>query len=394
MLSARFMRFATRSSCEHEHNELYLEWANLPAATRASCIDLTVSNPTRAGFAYEQSALSAALNNADVTDYQASALGSPTARATIADYLRETGTVVEPAHIVLTASTSEAYAMLFKLLCDPGDTVVMPEPSYPLLTQLARLESVQLLPYRYDYDGAWYLDINALRGQLTAQTKAIIVVSPNNPTGHRLTHAELDALLEFNLPLIIDAVFEGYSLRTDVRSDAYEPTRGLVFFLHGLSKYALLPQLKLAWTRVSGNAELVAHAIERLENMLDAYLSVAAPVQQAVGALLTLAEPMRARVVHRLQTNWQTLQAATRESAVTVLHAEAGWTACVRLPALCTDMQWALHLLTDTGTYVHPGEFYGLGPAPHAVVSLLVEESMFAEGIRRIVANVDARTAR
>jgi alanine-synthesizing transaminase len=387
------MHFATRSSGEDEHNELYLAWTGLPADTRASCIDLTVSNPTRAGFAYGQAELSAALNTAEATDYQASALGNPAARAAIADCTRDTLEAVDPARIILTASTSEAYAMLFKLLCDPGDEVVLPEPSYPLLAQLARLESVQLLSYRYDYDGAWYLDISALRARLRPRTRAIVVVSPNNPTGHRLTQADLDALLDLNLPIIVDAVFDAYSLRVGKRPATCQPTRGLVFFLYGLSKYALLPQLKLAWTRVSGDADLVTQALRRLEHMLDAYLSVAAPVQHAVGALLALAEPMRARVVARLQTNWQTLQAIPRESAVTVLHAEAGWTACLRLPALYTDMDWAMHLLHEVGTYVHPGEFYGLGPSPHVVVSLLVEESKFADGIHRIVTRVDTRAA-
>ena len=357
-------------------------------------LDLTASNPTSAGIPYATTEILAALADPRGLLYEPEPLGIASARAAVARDWTARGTAMDPSRIALTASTSEAYAVLFKVLCDPGDEILVPAPSYPLLGFLAAFESVSLKPYPLVYAGGWHVDLDALKSAIGARTKAIIVVTPNTPTGSYLGVHELDAMLDLGLPIVSDEVFATYPLRGSgppegrIASVA-TASRGLVFALSGLSKLAGLPQMKLGWIGVSGEASLVANAMARLELVLDAYLSVAAPVQHALPTLLATRSATEQAIRARTARNLETLQSAMKSApTASVLEVEGGWYAIVRVPDVKTDEEWTLELVTRDGVHVQPGYFFDMGRGAHLVVSLLTPEATFAEGITRVAARV------
>ncbi len=344
-------------------------------------IDLTESNPTRAGIARDDAAILRAIANRAALEYEPMPLGLPRAREEVA---RRVG--VDASRVVLTASTSEAYAFLFKLLCDPGDEVLAPAPSYPLLAQLAELESVTLVPYRLRYDGAWHVDLASARGAMSNKTRAILVVSPNNPTGSCIDEDELSALSALG-PIVCDEVFSSYVFRDRPRRVACAATyarSGLVFSLGGLSKLAGLPQMKLAWIVVGGADHLVEKALERLAWIADAYLSVAAPVQHALPALLDAGAVTQQAIDERVRRNLGALDTLVRGTAGTRLDVEGGWYATLRVPRVRSEMATALRVL-ERGIYVHPGAFFGFEDEAYLVVSLLTREQELDEGIRLLL---------
>lgn len=374
--------FSTRSLQEDEPNALTRALAE--AKGRGPVLDLTVSNPTTAGLAYDERAILSALSDARMLAYEPHPLGLASARASVAAEIDH-----DAARIALTASTSEAYAVLFKLLCDPGDEILVPAPSYPLLGWLAAFEAVRLAPYPLVYAGRWMVDTHALRQAVTPRTKAVVVVSPNNPTGSYLGKSELDAMLDLELPIVSDEVFARYPLGDRVPDDriasVLEARRGLVFSLSGLSKTCGLPQMKLGWIAAGGD-ELHAHAaMQRLEIVLDAYLSVGTPVQVALPALLAAgkktAETISARTRRNLAVVRGTLATA---SHATVLDVEGGWYVTIRVPETMNDEEWAVSLVSEDGVHVHPGFFFDMDRGAHLVVSLLTREDDLAEGIARI----------
>ena len=351
-------------------------------------LDLTIPNPTAGEFAYDTAGILHALDDAAQFRYAPVPQGAPAARAAIAAYYAERGTTVDPAQIVLTASTSEAYAWCFKLLTDPGDAVLTPQPSYPLFDYLAGLESVQTHPYPLAYDGEWHIDFPALEAAITPRTRAVIVVHPNNPTGSFLKRAEYGRLAAIcrahRLAIIADEVFTDYAYAADAArmpSLTSTPTV-LTFTLNGLSKVAGLPQMKLGWIVVSGPPEERAAALARLEVIADTYLSVGTPVQLALPALLSGSGPLRAQIQARVTANRQALDAAlTGDLPAHVLPAEGGWYAIVRLPAVHSEDEWALALLEQTSVLVQPGYFYDLPFTPALVLSLLPPPNVFAAGV-------------
>lgn len=387
------MRFAARSTWDLEENPL----ARLAAAKRAAggaLLDLTASNPTTCDFAYPTDAILAALADPAQMRYAPSPTGTAPARAAVAAYYQERGTAVDPAQVVLTASTSEAYAWCFKLLADPGDTVLIPQPSYPLFEYLAGLEAVRAVPYPLRYDGEWHIDFPALAARLTPQTRAIILVHPNNPTGSFLKLAEYARLIELcrahNLALICDEVFAdfAYGMDTSRMGTLAGQDAVLTFTLSGLSKVAGLPQMKLSWLVVSGPAEERTAALARLEVIADTYLSVGTPVQLALPRLLELGGPIRAQIRARVAANRQHLDAALADLPAHALPAEGGWYAVVRLPALRTEEEWATTLLAEDDLLVQPGYFYDLPFTPALVISLLPPPPLFNEGIARLVSRI------
>lgn len=356
-------------------------WAEARARAPGPLVDLTETNPTRAGLPYQDEAILCALADPRALTYEPHALGLPAAREAIARlhaWPRD--------RIVVTASTSESYSLLFKLLCDAGDEVLVPRPSYPLFEHLARFEHVSLVPYPLAYDGAWHIDASALHQARTTRTRAIVVVHPNNPTGSYVRRDELHLLASLDLPVISDEVFSAYALEDDAAraSSLLELSDRLVFSLGGLSKYAALPQLKAGWMLIGGPEQLAQKAIDRLEVLCDTYLSVGTPVQCALDALLTATNGTRAAIGARVRKNLIQLGRALEGTSAHALRVEGGWSAIVRIPAITTDDAFALELLQKDAVLVHPGSFYDLGPAPHLVVSLLTPESVFAEGARRI----------
>ncbi|MDP9037143.1 MAG: pyridoxal phosphate-dependent aminotransferase [Myxococcota bacterium] len=384
--------FSSRSSFDLRLNRLAAALAEARASGRV-VLDLTESNPTRASIPYDRGAILGALALPDSLRYDPSPFGLPAARAAVARDLGASGTPIDATRIVLTASTSEAYSFLFKLLADPGDEVLAPVPTYPLLEHLARLETVRLVPYRLVYDGAWHVDFDSMRAALSSRTRAIVLVNPNNPTGSYLKQGELDAIASLGVPLISDEVFaryplhEGCSAPTSVLPGHAAP---LVFALGGLSKLAALPQMKLAWIALGGATDRVDAALARLEIIADAFLSVGTPVQNALPALLASRGAATKAVIERTRSNLAHLHEAVARSAVSVLAVEGGWYGILRLPKTRTEEDWVLTLLEKDSVHVHPGHFFDFEQEAYLVVSLLTPEAVFHEGIRRLVGRAGA----
>ena len=382
--------FSSRSSMELAPNRLAVARVRAQASSRP-LLDLTESNPTRASIPYDTNAVLSALALPAAMTYEPAPFGLLRAREAVSRELSACGARVDPSRIVLTASTSEAYSFLFKLLADPGDEVLVPAPSYPLLEHLARFESVQAVSYRLAYDGAWHIDLDSVRSAISPRTRAVVVINPNNPTGSYLKKDEFDALASLGLPLVSDEVFSRFPLREDPsRASTILETdiAGLAFSLGGLSKLAALPQMKLAWIAVAGAKERVDGALARLEVIADAFLSVGTPVQHAISALLgSRTTPARA-ILDRTRANLDHLRCAVRGSAASLLDVEGGWYATLRLPRTLGEEQWVVTLLEQDGVYVHPGHFFDFAEEAYVVVSLLTPEDMLHEGVRRIVRRV------
>jgi aspartate/methionine/tyrosine aminotransferase len=360
-------------------------------------IDLTVTNPTSVGIAYPQGMLDA-LASSDAVRYEPAAFGLAPARAAVcADYARR-GVAVDPANVVLTASTSEAYSLLFKLLCAPdGDAVLVPTPSYPLFDHLTALDGVRPIPYRLDFHGRWTIALDDLDGGWTKAVRAVLAVSPNNPTGSVLAGEELDALAarcaERRAALIVDEVFADYLLvpATATRVQAELPTSCLTFRLGGLSKSAGLPQVKLGWIAASGPGGLVRDALARLELICDAYLSVATPVQVAAPSLIAAGAGVRASLLERIRGNYDALvRQASAHPAIHVLPVEGGWSAVLRVPSTRREEDLVLELLERDEVLIHPGLFFDFPHEAFLVCSLLPEPQLFADGVRRLMERVDA----
>ncbi|HEX4457170.1 MAG TPA: pyridoxal phosphate-dependent aminotransferase [Polyangia bacterium] len=367
-------------------------------AAAAPLHDLTETNPTAVGLVYPAAAILAALADARALAYEPTAEGLLCARVAVADYYRRHERAVDPAHVTLTASTSEAYAWLLKLLCDPGDDILVPSPSYPLFDHLAALEGVQLRHYPVRYHGGWFIDADEVRRNIGPRTRAVVVVNPNNPTGSFLTRAEAAALAQLaaahDLAIISDEVFADYAYAPDAARATTLVGAGaatapaLTFCLSGLSKPAGLPQLKLGWIVTGGPLALRARAEERLHLIADTYLSVATPVQLAAPALLPLVDDIGAQIRARAIANRAALAAAfAAGSAAQLYRADGGWSAIVRLPATRTEEEWTLALLAR-GVIVHPGFFFDL-PTTTIVVSLLVAPATLAAALPALAALVD-----
>lgn len=379
------MRFSQRTSWNTEESDLARAHrlrgeAGLPIA------DLTASNPTRCGFDYPVSFLSA-LADAKALDYDPQPRGSLQAREAVCAYYADHGARLDPAQIILTTSTSEAYSFLFRLLCDSGDEILILQPGYPLFDFLAGLDDVRLKPAPLVYDHGWQIDVAGVRRAVTERTRAVVVVHPNNPTGHFTKDWEATELAglcrEFNLSLIVDEVFLDYGLEGLASSF----TSGLdgvpVFVVSGLSKIAGLPQMKAAWIAATGPER--AQALDRLEVIADTFLSMNAPVQCALPAWLEGRGAIQEQIVARVRANLAELDRQLAGlPAVQRLQVEGGWYAVLRIPALEPDEQTVLALL-ERGVWVHPGYFFGMPETGWLVLSLLAPEAEFRSGVAILV---------
>jgi alanine-synthesizing transaminase len=353
-------------------------------------IDLTLTNPTRAGIPYPPSLLEPLASPAALV-YEPQPLGLPVARAAVVrDYARR-GIMIAPERIVLTASTSDAYSLLFKLLCAAaGDKVLVPAPSYPLFEHLTQLDGVAALPYRLEYHGRWGLEVGSVEDLWSERVRGVLAVSPNNPTGSVLTVDELGALTsrcaERDAALILDEVFADYPLDSDARDPYAGTVDALTFRLGGLSKSAGLPQVKLGWIAVDGPDALVDEALETLELICDTYLSVSTPVQVAAPSLIDAGGAIREAILARVKANYATLKAwVERYPSVELLRSEAGWAAVVRVAATRTEEELVLDLIDRDGVLVHPGFFFDFPHEAFVVISLLPEPAEFVEGLRRVL---------
>jgi alanine-synthesizing transaminase len=353
-------------------------------------LDLTVSNPTECGFAYNQNAILSALNNLQALKYEPAPRGMASARQAVCEYYSEHGADLDVDDIVLTTSTSEAYSYVFRLLCNPGDEVLIPSPSYPLFDFLADIQDVRLVRYPLVYDHGWQIDSHVLEQAITPRTRAIIVVHPNNPTGNFAKHADFERLNAIcsarGLALMADEVFLDFPLATEQPASFATNRDALTFTLSGLSKICGLPQMKAAWLVTSGPPELKREALARLEVVADAYLSMNAPVQLAMPAFLSQRRGFQDQLMVRVRKNLVELdQQLVLQKGCSRLELEGGWYAVLRVPAMDSDEEVVLSLLNERGVYVHPGHFYDFPADRYLVVTLIAGETEFAEGLASLL---------
>jgi len=355
----------------------------------AAVLDLTESNPTRAGFEYPREILRA-FDDPRALRYQPEPAGAMEAREAVAAYYAARGCAVEPSRILLTASTSEAYSYLFKLLTNPGDQVLAPRPSYPLFDYLANMESVEVRQYPLVYHGGWAIDMEGLAAAATERTRAVIVVHPNNPTGSYVKRAEMEALARLcrdrDMALISDEVFSDYAFAPDPSraGTLAEVTDCLAFAMSGLSKIAGLPQMKLGWVAVSGPAQLRREAFEKLEWIADTYLSVSTPVQVAAGSLLAAGEVVRRQIRERSAVHLALAREALAGTAANILAVEGGWYITLQVPRHRSEEEWTLDLLARENLLVQPGFFYDFESEAFLIASLLTAPEIFREGMARL----------
>jgi alanine-synthesizing transaminase len=379
--------FSSRLNWNVRPNRISALWAEKLRAG-SLVLDLTESNPTRVGLIYPQAEILAALADTSTLRYHPSPRGLDSAREAVAGYYGDRGTRTSPSSILLTASTSEAYAYLFKLLTNPGDEILAPRPSYPLFEFLAGLESVHIRQYPLRYDGAWHVDFHALEQAITPRTRGIVVVNPNNPTGSFLKRAELDRLdtlaAERGLAVLSDEVFRDYTFAEDAEREStlVGDRLALTFSMSGLSKIAGLPQMKLGWIVACGPGS--ERALNALELIADTYLSVSTPVQVALHRLLALSGGILEQIRERTASNLALLREAVHGSAATLLRAEGGWYAVLQVPRIRTEEELTLKLLDECGVLVQPGFFFDFESEAYLVLSLLPQPATFAEGVARL----------
>ncbi|MFL6280161.1 MAG: pyridoxal phosphate-dependent aminotransferase [Vicinamibacterales bacterium] len=355
----------------------------------APLLDLTLTNPTAAGIEYPESILDVLADRRSL-QYEPAPLGLMEAREAVARDYDRSGIKVAAERVVLTSSTSEAYSVLFKLLCAPaGEAVMVPAPSYPLFEHLTELDGVRSIPYRLEFHRRWAIDFDTLDAGWSDRVRAVLAVSPNNPTGSMVSDSEaMDLAMRCatrDAALILDEVFVDYPLSGD-RSPLKRIDECLTFRLGGLSKSAGLPQVKLGWIIVDGPEPLVRGALDRLELICDTYLSVSTPVQHAAAALMAAGATVRTRILQRIRTNDLALrEIAAAYRSVEVLPADAGWSAVLRVPSTRSEEDLAIALMETAGVIAYPGFFFDFPQEAFLVVSLLPEPAALAEGIRRVM---------
>lgn len=383
--------FSDRTNWHLAPNELSRALKNVRDSGK-QIFDLTISNPTEAGVRPNSEAVLGALVNPEAAHYDPQPSGLLEARKAVCHYYREAHRVfdLDPERLLLTTSTSEAYSYVFRLLCNPGDEVLVPKPSYPLFEFLADLCDVKLVPYPLIYDHGWQIDFDSLYKRATSRTRGVIVVHPNNPTGSFASESETSALnafcRDYATALIVDEVFLDYAIDGEPRPSFAANADALTFTLSGISKISALPQMKLAWLVTSGPAEAVAAAGARLEVIADTFLSLNAPVQLAAPVFLGLRKEVQPILLDRLRENLGELdQQLKQHPACTRLQVEGGWYAVLRVPAMGSDEDLAIRLLRHAQVSVHPGHFYGFPAEGYLVVSLITEPQVFREGIARLL---------
>jgi aspartate/methionine/tyrosine aminotransferase len=388
-------------------------------ARGAQLLDLTASNPTRVGFVHDSDSILAALRSEKALDYDPQAKGLLEARRAVAKYYQGDHGILEldPERLVLTTSTSEGYCYVFRLLCNPGDELLVPKPSYPLFEFLADLQDVKLAPYPLVYDHGWQMDFHSLEKAVTSRTRAVVVVHPNNPTGSYVHASETVLLNDFcrahELALIVDEVFLDYRLAglrgpdREARShqagsdrpmsvpplDGDDKTgsfagngQALTFTLSGLSKISALPQMKVAWIVTSGPNQQVAAAMARLEVIADTYLSMNAPVQGAVPVMLVQRRRIQGQLLERISTNLAELdRQLAQQNSCQRLRVEGGWYAVLRVPVTRSDEDLAIELVREKSVLVHPGHFYDFESDGYLVLSLIAPTTEFADGVRAVL---------
>jgi len=393
--------FARRTSWNLTTNR-YTEALAAHRQAGREVLDLTASNPTTIGLRYREQKLLKALAHNEALTYKPEPKGLPAAREAVSAYYAAHGSQVSPENLILTTSTSEAYSFLFRLLCDPGDTVLVPTPSYPLFDFLADLQDVKLSPYELVYDHGWQIDFHSAQsaieraGSAGSRCRAVLAVHPNNPTGSFVKPSEAEELSRIcaanDMAIVADEVFLDYALAKDAPLTFSSNSRVLTFTLSGLSKISGLPQMKIAWIAANGPQPLLSDAMDRLEVIADTYLSMNAPLQWAVPVMLEERHSIQRQLRQRILANLALLDSElAAQELCRRLEVEGGWYAVLRVPVAGSDEDLAIALLRETGVLVQPGHFYDFASDGYLVISLITPGDEFAEGIRRLLALVADR---
>jgi len=380
--------FSRRTQWKMTPNRLSIAIAEAHASGR-EILDLTISNPTRAGIIYDRAAIVDSLGTERALDYDPQPKGLLPARQAVAQYYAERGEQVDAERLFLTDGTSEGYSYLFRLLANPDDEILIPAPSYPLFEFLADLDDVRLVSYPLIYDHSWQMDFHSLANAITPRSRAIVLLNPNNPTGSYVSAKERETLNEIchrhRLALIVDEVFLDYDHNCRRRSTFALNQDVLTFTLSGLSKICALPQMKLAWIAASGPANDRTEAEQRLEVIADCYLSVGAPVQWAAASLLLQRQDIQQQLFERISANVLELdRQLDSQRTCTRLTVEGGWYAILRVPVTQSDEDLAIKLLEGHRVLVHPGHFYDFPTDGYVVISLIGTKPEFREGVSRL----------
>ncbi len=398
--------FSERTNWKLAQNR-FTEALERARAGGANILDLTASNPTRVGLKYDSLGILDALGSALALDYDPQAKGLLVARDAVGGYYRDRSgpgerdvasnlsTDVDAERIILTTSTSEGYSYVFRLLCNAGDELLVPKPSYPLFEFLADLQDVKLVPYPLIYDHGWQMDFPSMEKAVTARTRGVVVVHPNNPTGSYVRAGEVELLNSFcrehGLAVIVDEVFLDYRLAETGHASFAGNREVLTFTLSGLSKVSALPQMKVAWVVTSGPEEEAAAAMARLEVIADTYLSMNAPVQWAVPILLEQRKNIQRQLLERVRANLAELdRQLAGQRACEHLSVDGGWYAVLRVPVTRSDEDLAIELVREASVLVHPGHFYDFPSDGYLVLSLITAEAEFAEGMRRVLPRLNS----
>ena len=384
--------FADRTRWNLAPNRLSEALAKHRAAGKP-IIDLTASNPTECGFEYDREAILKALCNPAALVYEPNPKGLGVARQAVASYYAGHGAQVSAEDMVLTTSTSEAYSFVFRTLCNPGDEILVPTPSYPLFSFLAEIQDVKLVSYPLLYDHGWQIDFHSLEQAITPRSRGVIVVHPNNPTGHFCKPKEMARLNEIcashEMAVIADEVFLDFALNGERQTSFAANAAALTFTMSGLSKISGLPQMKVAWVVLSGPKFMKTDALARIEVIADTYLSMNAPVQPAIPTFLEMRHGFQKQLMARVRGNLEELdRQLARQQSCTRLEVEGGWHAVLRVPVLNSDEELAVHLLSTKNVHVHPGHFYDFASNGYLVVSLITGKLEFKEGVERIQSNL------
>ncbi len=386
-------RFAKRTDWNLEGNQFSERMAALKVGG-TPLLDLSISNPLRCGFDLSALDLAHSFDRKGLCDYQPDPLGLPSAREAVCRYYAGRGVTVEPSRLLLTPSTSDAYNYIFRLLCEAGDEVLVPAPSYPLFSYLADIADIRLCPYRLKRspDGLWSIDADSMLASIGPRCRAIMLVNPNNPTGSFIRREDLNLLTriatERRLALICDEVFGDYVL--DAAPDAVVSLAGhavdaLTFVLSGISKILALPQMKLGWMLVQGPKGVAEDAMRRLEMIADSFLSVGTPVMLAMPEWMNSRELIQGQILDRARRNLESASLVLRDKpGLKLLRVEGGWYAVLRMEGILNEESFLLRLMEEERVAAHPGYFYDFAEGSHAVLSLLCPEAEWTEGLRRL----------
>jgi aspartate/methionine/tyrosine aminotransferase len=385
------MNFSSRTNWQFQHNQI-TECLEARRASGLPVFDLTVSNPTECGFTYPEQTILSAFSNKRILQYEPDPRGLLSAREVVAEYYRKRGSAINPSNIFLTSSTSEAYSTLFKLLCNAGESILIPTPSYPLFDYLAQLNDVNVLSYKLFYDHGWHIDIASMKNAITASTRAIVLIHPHNPTGMFLKKNDYEQIKSLakknNLALIVDEVFIDFGFNDDANRLASMCLSSdiLTFTLNGISKIAGMPQMKLGWIAINGPSQLVREASQRLEIIFDTFLSVNTPVQIALPELMMAGNNIREQISNRVKKNYAFFKNALLSgSACSPFECEGGWYAIIRVPRIKPEETLCLELIERYGVNVFPGYYFDFPEEGFLVVSLLVDAIVFEGGIQKII---------